>query len=237
MPVPEPKQPFLRLKVNELLDTINQRLKNIDISRQQAADLELLEEAFNKLYDTMATSDSSAHNHDLSALGEYALNLCAKGQEIARQLQLSTVIAEFEKLATTLALWIVRNGGELLSIEMVVDGYAKFANETHSEEELTELFSISTELMQTMAAPFKLDLDKSNPGRPWRILNLNRAIVATRTLQPAIMEDAFKLFTDNMPEEAAQFFSEGMQQMERANYPVQVRQVMESWFRRYPRTL
>ena len=237
MPAPEPKQPFLRLKVNELLDIINQRLKNIDISERQAADLELMDEAFNKLYDTMATIDSSAHNHDLSALGEYALNLCAKGEEIARHLQLDTVMAEFEKLATTLALWIARNGGELLSIEMVVNGYAKFANETHLEKELTELYLISTELIQAIAAPLKLDLDKSNPGRPWRILNLNRAIVATRTLQPAIMEDAFELFTDNMPEEAPQFFSEGMQQMEIANYPVQVRQVMESWSRLYPRTL
>ena len=76
-------------------------------------------------------------------------------------------------------------------------------------------------------------LEKSNPGRPWRILHLNRAIVATRTHQPDVMDEAFTLLTECLPEDAPGFFSQGMEQMDLLNYPPHVREVMNRYYRKW----
>jgi len=51
------------------------------------------------------------------------------------------------------------------------------------------------------------------------------------------MGKAFEVLTNNLPEEAAQFFNEGMQQMDALNYPQHVREVMEKhhsdWSRKH----
>ncbi|MEE9343877.1 MAG: hypothetical protein V3V12_09615 [Gammaproteobacteria bacterium] len=230
MEIPEPVQPYLRIKTNELLDELNVKLDHNDgTENNDNYDLSLLREAFSKLYDTMATLDIAAH-HDIPSLGEYALNLCTNGSSLAGKLSLPQVQSEFEKLSVTIALWIARNQGELITLEIVVDGLAKYANLAKEPEELRKIYAVISEIMSVIATPLRLDLDKSNPGRPWRILNLNRAIIATRTHQPAIMEEAFEAFIHNLPEEAPGFFTEGMKQMEQMTYPDPVRNVMESYY-------
>lgn len=77
------------------------------------------------------------------------------------------------------------------------------------------------------------DLEKINPGRPWRVLLQNHGIVATRGHNTASMEQAFRTLTRYLPEDAARFFTEDMKQMEALNYPPQVRAVMEQYHRRW----
>ncbi len=84
-----------------------------------------------------------------------------------------------------------------------------------------------------MAPVIQQDLEKTNPGRPWRVLHLNRAIVATRTHQPDVMDEAFALLTQHLPEDAADFFTQGMEQMELLNYPPHVREVMDRYYRKW----
>ena len=83
---------------------------------------------------------------------------------------------------------------------------------------------------QATANLIKQDLEKNNPGRPWRVLHLNRGIVATRTHNPELMEKVFDDLVRYLPEDAAAFFAEGMQQMEELDYPQHVRQVMHRYF-------
>ena len=78
------------------------------------------------------------------------------------------------------------------------------------------------------------DLEKMNPGRPWRVLLLNYGIVATRSHNTASMEAAFAVLTSKLPEDATRFFSEGMQQMDALDYPSHVRKVMEKYHREWP---
>jgi hypothetical protein len=77
------------------------------------------------------------------------------------------------------------------------------------------------------------DLEKLNPGRPWRALLLNQSIIATRSYNPELMERAFDVLTEKLPEDAPRFFTEGMQQMEAQNYPEPVRKVMARYHRRW----
>ena len=77
------------------------------------------------------------------------------------------------------------------------------------------------------------DLEKINPGRPWRVLLLNRCIVATRSHDADRMTEAFDFLVDHLPEDAPGFFAAGMQQMEALDYPAHVRRVMEKYHRRW----
>jgi hypothetical protein len=65
------------------------------------------------------------------------------------------------------------------------------------------------------------------------VLLLNQSIIATRSHNPELMEQAFATLTGKLPEDAARFFSEGMQQMDALNYPEHVRKVMEKYHRQW----
>ena len=90
-----------------------------------------------------------------------------------------------------------------------------------------------TEIMAATSPMIARDLEIVNPGRPWRLLNLNRAIVATRTHQPDIMEEAFSTLAEQLPNDAPGFFTQGMEQMDLLNYPPQVREVMDRYYRQW----
>jgi hypothetical protein len=65
------------------------------------------------------------------------------------------------------------------------------------------------------------------------VLLLNHGIVATRSHNTALMEQAFAQLTRHLPEDAARFFTEGMQQMDALDYPDHVREVMAKYHRRW----
>ena len=86
------------------------------------------------------------------------------------------------------------------------------------------------EIANAAAPSVKADEDKSHAGRPWRMLNLNHGIVATRSQDTSIMESVFEQILLRLPEDAPNFFREGMEQMDIIDYPVHVREVMEKYY-------
>ena len=129
----------------------------------------------------------------------------------------------------------MRHQGQIRTLEPVVNALANFANRMHDPSSLEPLANFMGRVIQASASLIKEDLEKNNPGRPWRVLHLNRGIVATRTHNPTIMEQVFDDLVRYLPEDAAAFFAEGMHQMEALNYPPQVRQVMGRYFDRWTR--
>ena len=75
----------------------------------------------------------------------------------------------------------------------------------------------------------RADRELADSTRPWRVLLLNRAIVATRSHRPDLMESAFKAVVDGLPGDAPEFFREAMGQMAALNYPPQVRTVVQRY--------
>jgi alkanesulfonate monooxygenase SsuD/methylene tetrahydromethanopterin reductase-like flavin-dependent oxidoreductase (luciferase family) len=62
---------------------------------------------------------------------------------------------------------------------------------------------------------------------------LNRAIVATRSHRPQLMEPAFDAIVEWLPDQATRFFAESMGQMDIIGSPDQVRAVMQDYYLRY----
>ncbi len=172
-------------------------------------------------------SDTSNEYQELS---DYGLDLLNQLGDWCDHLELTETRAALDEVIVTLAVWAARHLGHLHTIEPIVDALSKVANSSTDPMFLTELSHIYREIADAVTPFIKQDVDKSNPGRPWRILNLNYAIVATRSHQPEIMEQAFAQLLIRLPDDAAGFFTEGMEQMDKIGYPDHVRRVMEKYF-------
>jgi hypothetical protein len=167
---------------------------------------------------------------DIHALGDYGIRLLSDLAEWAHALRLADSNRELRSVLFSLALWIGQRGGELSTLEPVVDTLAFLANHIRAPAELEQLFLAAGEIMESVSPAISQDLDHSNPGRPWRVLLQNRAIIATRSHQPALMEQAFATLVEMLPEDAPAFFREGMEQMDALDYPQPVRRMMEKYF-------
>lgn len=196
--------------------------------------------AFGRLADVMtrleadaATTDPPAA--DITEIGEYALRLCQELTACAQRLQPAALHAQTAALTVNMALWIARLGGRIDTLEPVVDALALLANTYREPAVLDALGELIARIVDAVSALVSSDLEKTNPGRPWRVLLLNQSIVATRSHNTDRMEQAFAMLTRHLPEDAGRFFSEGMQQMIALDYPEPVRRVMEKYHRRWTR--
>lgn len=167
---------------------------------------------------------------DLNELGDYGLGLLEEMSQWAEQLQLEELKVTMDELSIPIALWTARNIGNLTELNGVVNALSKIANQTQDPEFLAELSGIMDEIANATAPEVKEDKDKDDAERPWRILNLNHGIVATRSHDPQIMESVFEQILLRLPDDAPGFFREGLEQMDAVGYPTHVRHVMEKYY-------
>jgi hypothetical protein len=207
---------------------------------------DILQQAMQRLLNLMSVIEVgeseqtlAPQNIDLNELGDYAIQMLSDLASAAARLQLLQESQKLEDLTLPMALWIVRHGGELRTLTPIVNALARLANTLSDPVTLGQLYQLTDELHQAVDATIRLDQEKSNPDRPWRLLMMNQAIIATRSHQTELIEEAFQHFVEALPEEASSFFEEGMQQMELLNYPQVVKQVVEKYYNLWslPRTL
>lgn len=175
-------------------------------------------------------------SNNVSELGDYGITLLMDLGQWARQLGLDSADAEFDQIALAFADWVMRHGGEIRTLEPLVDALARLANRARETEMLEDLAHLMTRVIHATASQARHDHHaKTRPSEPWRLLHLNRGIVATRTHNTALMEQVFDELVCDLPTDARQFFADGMQQMDRFGYPRTVRNVMARYFDRWTR--
>ena len=168
-----------------------------------------------------------------NGLGEQALTLAAELAALAEHLELPEARADLEKVSVGIALWVARHDGEISELEFVVNGFAASANITASEETLRTLFQAMKTVLEHAAPSIRTDSDQTNPHRPWRMLNFNFAIVATRTQDEQLMHEAFDTLGRNLPQDAPGFFEEGLRQSGKPVYGPTIRKLMQEYFARW----
>jgi hypothetical protein len=171
--------------------------------------------------------------HNLRLWADHGIDLLARLAAIAGRLHRPQEAREVEVLSLPLACWIARRGGEITNLAPVVNAVAGLANGLREPIDLERLYVLVSEIVQAVSPQVTQDSPAIDPTRPWRVLLLNRAIVATRSHQPTLMDEAFTHLVEHLPQEAPEFFREGMEQMEARNYPAHVRLVMQRWYQRW----
>jgi len=198
-----------------------------------------LVEAFRQLLNVMARIESDAQSDrmsdsaDITEIGEYALRLQEALATLAAKSGLDDRQEALAMVSINIALWVADHGGRIDTLEPVVDALALLANNLRDPASLEDLSHVISRIVTAVSPLISQDLEKVNPGRPWRVLLLNQSIIATRSHNPELMEQAFAVLTGKLPEDAARFFTEGMQQMDALNYPEPVRRVMEKFHRQW----
>ncbi len=172
---------------------------------------------------------------DVTQLGNYGLSLLMDLQQWVSQRELHELASDIQLITLSIADWIIRHAGQIQILEPVVDALAKIANQSSQHAKLITLTQFMGKIQHACANISRSDLEKSNPGRPWRILCLNRCIAATRSHDPKQMEQAFAFMIQVMPDEAPRFFSEGMQEMDKLDYPAHVKKILQDYFDKYTR--
>jgi hypothetical protein len=178
--------------------------------------------------DMSAESIGMLEEKDISKIGQYALDIL---EAIVAFVQDKTGEQKRDllRLSIPVSLWVARHGGKLSQIDMLVNSLAGYANEVSESQVLADLAQIFREIIDACDDEIRRDLEQTNTMRPWRILNLNYGIIATRSHQPQLIEQAYDTLVKNLPQDARQFFKEGMQQMDIVGYPDEVRQVVERY--------
>jgi hypothetical protein len=166
---------------------------------------------------------------DLGALADHGIDLLAHLSALAGRLRLPQHARQIEALALPLACWAARRGAELGRPAPVVNAAAGLANGLKTPADLATLYGLMSEVVDAMSPKITQDRDPTDATRPWRILLLNRAIVATRSHRRDLMEAAFDAIVDDLPGDAPDFFREAMAQMDALDYPRQVRAVVERY--------
>lgn len=199
------------------------------------------------IYDTLAAADGgaspdapkqsspageSARPEDITELGEHTFSALADLRQWAEQLQLPRAQQQIDALSVPVAVWVARHQGEVRELESVVNALAAIANTAGDPELLRELSLLMGELAAAAAPELRQDLDRGNPSRPWRVLNLNRGIVATRSCDTGAMTKAFDDLVTHLPDDAAEFFEEGVKQAEAMGLPDPVRTLLSEYHKR-----
>ncbi|MBT5230615.1 MAG: hypothetical protein HOM11_10110 [Methylococcales bacterium] len=138
----------------------------------------------------------------------------------------------FNDIAIAFAYWVARHNGTLHQIDFTVNAIAQAANTFHDKVRLESLYEAVTFIIRAVDHNLQDTLDQGAKS-PWQLLNLNYGIIATRTHTPELMDSAFSLLLQNIPNDAPGFFQQGMGEMIRLNYPEHVQTVMQRYYNQY----
>lgn len=162
---------------------------------------------------------------EVDELGTHGLECLSDLGLWAWQLKLDEVRAAIEDLALDLAQWIISHGGQIAVLEPVVNALARQANSAQETTGLHALFDRACGVI-AHAAPAIVDAADLAAVQPWLTLHFNCAIIATRTQQPDLMNAAYDLLENHIPEHCQAFYTEGVRESQKAAYGKHVGEMM-----------
>jgi hypothetical protein len=193
--------------------------------------------ALSDFFEIAAALDQGAVFFESDELAEFAAHGLDLLDRLAYQLLVLEVMEHREDMALVFAsigIWLARRGAVLDNLEGIADGFGRITNGLNDQSELAEICRLMEEVAEAASDQVQMDGDRSNPYRPWRVLNLNAGIAATRSLDPQLMEHTFDNLGHRLPEDMPGFFADGRRQMLVQDVPDDVRDVINRYADRWP---
>ena len=174
----------------------------------------------------------------LEDAGEAADEALRASTELDRWLDrfdLASHRGELQAVILGIGLWAMRHDLPLRTTEAVVNALATRSNEAQSTQETAAAYALMQGFIIHLAPQLKADLERSNPERPWRMLNLNFAITAIRSGDAALMRYAFDTLNTYLPDERAGFYQEAYTVASQPGFPLDTRALIETELARWTR--
>ena len=234
MSLPPVDLPFLREQFRDLATQLGEAWESSGLSVDETDDPAVLRDAMSQLVGILEQvsgdkPEAQVNGAELNTLGEYGLHLLDELATLADQLDQPATATEIQQLCLPFAVWMARQGAEIRNLAPVVNGLAHFANQASQPQAMAALYGYCCELVDA-ASPACEEYQTGEAHQPWRLLLINRAIVATRSHNPELMEPAFDAIVECLPHEAQRFFAEGMEQMAVIDYPTPVRDLVRRYY-------
>lgn len=182
-----------------------------------------------------ASEDHIISSREATEIGDHGIILLLKLVNLMEKLDLPHKRQEIEQISLIFARWVIQYQGQLKHIEPIVNAFAHTANNMKDKKSLLTLLELMSKVVDASSDEIKHDLISSDIYRPWRLLHINRGIVATRTHDTSLMKKIFDEMILYLPQDAASFFSEGMQEMDALDYPPNVQKVIEEYYLHQPK--
>lgn len=202
-----------------------------DYERALEAVLDALEQFFDiaETIDHQAAEGRHITPAEATEIGNHGIVLLLQMIDLMEKLDLPHKRHELEHIALVFARWTLKQGGELQHLEPLVNAFAHAANQIKDRSRLRQLAELMGQVVDAASSELKQDLGGQELYRPWRLLHINRGIVATRSQDTELMRRVFDEMLFYLPQEAASFFEEGMEEMDALDYPPHVRQLIEEY--------
>ncbi len=170
---------------------------------------------------------------DVAQAADEAIRAAADLQNQLPRLNLVDDLPALDAVVIGVGLWCMRHEVTIYAPEPVVNALARRANGANSTQETAAAFALMQGFVLHLAPQLESDLERSNPERPWRMLNINLAITAIRTADAAMMRYAFDQLNLALPDECAGFYAEAHTLASQPGFPAEIRSLIESEQRRF----
>ena len=178
--------------------------------------------------DTQFGADATLPVVDIAEAADAALQSLAAidmrfdPQSLAEQRQ------TLHKLAIGIGYWCMRHNLAIASPALIVNALAAQSNAATSRQETAAIFALMQGFIAHFEPTLQSDLERSNPERPWRILNLNFTITAIRSGDAAMIRFAFDTLNRHLPDERAGFYAEAFTLSSQPGFPADTRRLIEA---------
>lgn len=193
--------------------------------------------ALSDFFELATALDQGAVFFERDELAEFAAHGLDLLDRLAYQLLVLEVMEHREDMAlifASIGLWLARREATLENLEGIADGFGRITNGLNDPDELAHMCQLMEEVADAASEKVRIDEDTSNPYRPWRVLNLNAGIAATRSLDPSLMERTFDNLGRRLPQDMPGFLADGKRQMIVQNVPEAVSEVIDRYAERWP---
>jgi hypothetical protein len=143
------------------------------------------------------------------------------------RLNLQVFSADLQAVTLGIGVWAMRHDVGLLTLEPIVSALAERANATNTRQDTAAIFALMQGFVDYLKPSWQADLERSNPQRPWRLLNLNLAITSVRSGDAAMMRYAFDALNTNLPDESRGFYEEAYAIATQPGFPAETRALIE----------
>jgi hypothetical protein len=185
------------------------------------------------LIDGTYGEDGQLPIEDVAQAADDAIRAAADLQNQLSRLNLADDLPTLDAVVIGVGLWCMRHEVTIYAPEPIVNALARRANDATSTQETAAAFALMQGFVMHLAPQLKSDLERSNPERPWRMLNINFAITAIRTADAAMMRYAFDQLNLALPDECAGFYAEAYTLTSQPGFPAEIRGLIETEQRRF----
>jgi hypothetical protein len=164
-------------------------------------------------------SDGPLPLEDAGEAADQALRCLAESESWLQRLGLAPLRGELHTVALGIGFWAMRHECPLRGAEPIVDALAGRAAAAVTREEAATVCGMMQGFIEMFQPALGADPDRSDPQRPWRLLNRNFAIAGIRSGDEMLMRFAFGKLNENLPYDRVGFYSDALQLAEHAGLP------------------